>query len=702
MANPQWPSFPGVPNMTTDADGRPQPQDLIPGKQLGTPLDAAFIGRIIRALCDLRDAIDDDEGNKVNRSGDTMSGDLTISGAASWANTLFGGKCVSVVAGQKSNSYLQTQIVNGNTVAVIGVQDNDGAWHNWSFNAVDGTATTPSGKILATTDAIATETQRAENAEAALLPLSGGTITGALYSGGMFQQGDLELTQPIGAALADEQFFLQLVNDTKSSTTWGRLVLRDGSGNFHVPIQVDNHDKTTINGTLNVTGQAGFQSSVLSQGTFQQGDLQMTMPIGAGFWDMQFFLQLANNAKTSTTYGRLVLKDNGGNYFVALQIDNHGHVTDAQGRDFLTKPEAQAAYLPLSGGNLTGALYSTGTFQQGSLELTQPVGAALADEQFFLQLVNETKNGTTWGRLVLRDGGGNFHVPIQVDNHDNTTVNGTLNVTGQAGFQSSVLSQGTFQQGDLQMTMPIGAGFWDMQFFLQLANNAKTGTTTGRLVLKDNGGNYFVALQIDNHGHVTDAQGRDFLTKPEAQAAYLPLSGGNLTGGLTITEANNWGFGRGGGLSSLAMGDGPERFYQQVYRPKGGLTQGVLGVADETGDRQWKLQANGAIVTPSGNTLPEVRGVPGRVVTQYFRITNLANVNYIPFPVAFAASDPVNEIFITYGYGYNSNGGMGESSVLYIYKQKTTNSGFWIDRSASGFQDAAFDVAVTGPMGAPA
>ncbi|MXV65932.1 hypothetical protein GS537_06845, partial [Saccharibacter sp. EH60] len=415
MANPQWPSFPGVPNMTTDADGRPQPQDLIPGKQLGTPLDAAFIGRIIRALCDLRDAIDDDEGNKVNRSGDTMSGDLTISGAASWANTLFGGKCVSVVAGQKSNSYLQTQIVNGNTVAVIGVQDNDGAWHNWSFNAVDGTATTPSGKILATTDAIATETQRAENAEAALLPLSGGTITGALYSGGMFQQGDLELTQPIGAALADEQFFLQLVNDTKSSTTWGRLVLRDGSGNFHVPIQVDNHDKTTINGTLNVTGQAGFQSSVLSQGTFQQGDLQMTMPIGAGFWDMQFFLQLANNAKTSTTYGRLVLKDNGGNYFVALQIDNHGHVTDAQGRDFLTKPEAQAA--------------------------------------------------------------------------------------------------------------------------------------------------------------------------------YLPLSGGNLTGGLTITEANNWGFGRGGGLSSLAMGDGPERFYQQVYRPKGGLTQGVLGVADETGDRQWKLQA---------------------------------------------------------------------------------------------------------------
>ncbi|MXV35852.1 hypothetical protein GS535_04675, partial [Saccharibacter sp. EH611] len=602
MANPQWPSFPGVPNMTTDADGRPQPQDLIPGKQLGTPLDAAFIGRIIRALCDLRDAIDDDEGNKVNRSGDTMSGDLTISGAASWANTLFGGKCVSVVAGQKSNSYLQTQIVNGNTVAVIGVQDNDGAWHNWSFNAVDGTATTPSGKILATTDAIATETQRAENAEAALLPLSGGTITGALYSGGMFQQGDLELTQPIGAALADEQFFLQLVNDTKSSTTWGRLVLRDGSGNFHVPIQVDNHDKTTINGTLNVTGQAGFQSSVLSQGTFQQGDLQMTMPIGAGFWDMQFFLQLANNAKTSTTYGRLVLKDNGGNYFVALQIDNHGHVTDAQGRDFLTKPEAQAAYLPLSGGNLTGALYSTGTFQQGSLELTQPVGAALADEQFFLQLVNETKNGTTWGRLVLRDGGGNFHVPIQVDNHDNTTVNGTLNVTGQAGFQSSVLSQGTFQQGDLQMTMPIGAGFWDMQFFLQLANNAKTGTTTGRLVLKDNGGNYFVALQIDNHGHVTDAQGRDFLTKPEAQAAYLPLSGGNLTGALYSTGTFQQGSLELTQPVGAALAD-EQFFLQLVNETKNGTTWGRLVLRDGGGNFHVPIQVDNHDNTTVNGTL---------------------------------------------------------------------------------------------------
>ncbi|MXV35657.1 hypothetical protein GS535_03675 [Saccharibacter sp. EH611] len=455
-----------------------------------------------------------------------------------------------------------------------------------------------------------------------------------------------------------------------------------------------------LNGSLNATGAASFQGSVLSQGTFQQGDLALTQPIGATLEGSQFYVQLVNDAKEGTTYGRLVLRDGGGNYYVGLQIDNHGNVTDGQGRSFLSKPEAQAAYLPLSGGNLTGALYSANIFQQGDLALTQPIGATLEGSQFYVQLVNDAKEGTTYGRLVLRDGGGNFHIPIQVDTHDNTTLSGTLNATGAASFQSSVLSQGTFQQGDLQMTFPIGAGFWNMQFFLQLANNAKTGTTTGRLVLKDNGGNYFVALQIDNHGHVTDAQGRDFLTKPEAQAAYLPLSGGNLTGGITMTEANNWGFGRGGGLSSLAMGDGPERFYQQVYRPKGGLTQGVLGVADETGDRQWKLQANGAIVTPSGNTLPEVRGVPGRVVTQYFRITNLANVNYIPFPVAFAASDPVNEIFITYGYGYNSNGGSTEQSVMYIYKQKTTNNGFWIDRSESGFQDAAFDVAVTGPMGA--
>ncbi|MXV58446.1 hypothetical protein, partial [Saccharibacter sp. EH70] len=358
--------------------------------------------------------------------------------------------------------------------------------------------------------ALTAETQRAQAAEAALLPLSGGTMSGALFSGGTFSPSEnVYATQPVGAALSGEQFYLQLVNDNNAGTTWGRLVLRDGGGNFHVPIQ----------------------------------------------------------------------------------IDNHGHVTDAQGRDFLTKPEAQAVYLPLSGGNLTGSLYSTGTFQQGSLELTQPVGAALADEQFFLQLVNETKNGTTWGRLVLRDGGGNFHVPIQVDNHDNTTVNGTLNVTGQAGFQSSVLSQGTFQQGDLQMTMPIGAGFWDMQFFLQLANNAKTGTTTGRLVLKDNGGNYFVALQIDNHGHVTDAQGRDFLTKPEAQAAYLPLSGGNLTGALYSTGTFQQGSLELTQPVGAALAD-EQFFLQLVNETKNGTTWGRLVLRDGGGNFHVPIQVD--------------------------------------------------------------------------------------------------------------
>ncbi|QDH13801.1 hypothetical protein E3E12_05965 [Formicincola oecophyllae] len=51
-----WPRFPGVPNMTVDGQGHPQVQDLIPGRQQGTPLEAAFFNPILLALCMLVDA----------------------------------------------------------------------------------------------------------------------------------------------------------------------------------------------------------------------------------------------------------------------------------------------------------------------------------------------------------------------------------------------------------------------------------------------------------------------------------------------------------------------------------------------------------------------------------------------------------------------------------------------------------------------
>ncbi|MPW00107.1 gp53-like domain-containing protein [Bombella apis] len=58
MGNSNWPTFPGLPNMTQDGDGRPQVLDLIPGKQRGTPLNAFLFNPLIRSICDLRDGQD--------------------------------------------------------------------------------------------------------------------------------------------------------------------------------------------------------------------------------------------------------------------------------------------------------------------------------------------------------------------------------------------------------------------------------------------------------------------------------------------------------------------------------------------------------------------------------------------------------------------------------------------------------------------
>ncbi|MCX5615350.1 hypothetical protein, partial [Bombella saccharophila] len=189
-----------------------------------------------------------------------------------------------------------------------------------------------------------------------------------------------------------------------------------------------------------------------------------------------------------------------------------------------------------------------------------------------------------------------------------------------------------------------------------------------------------------------------------AQAAEAELknskvnrSGDTMGGPLAIQYTKNWGFGRGGGEFDLKMGDGPERFYGQLYRGTGEQTQGILGISDETGDHQWKLRSNGSVLSPGGGVLPEVLGLSGRVVTQCFRIQNPADIQYVPFPVAFNCADPVNQIFILLGYGYNANGGK-ESSVTYLYKQRTTNQGFYLDRSSSGFDGVAFDAVAIGVM----
>ncbi len=99
MANPNWPSFPGLANQTQDGDGRPQVLDLIPGKQRGTPLNSLLFNPLIRSVCDLQDAVqgigdfatkaeleqerqraERAEDQRLSLTGGTVSGDLSVGG----------------------------------------------------------------------------------------------------------------------------------------------------------------------------------------------------------------------------------------------------------------------------------------------------------------------------------------------------------------------------------------------------------------------------------------------------------------------------------------------------------------------------------------------------------------------------------------------------------------------------------------------
>ena len=76
MANPNWPSFPGLANLTQDGDGRPQVLDLIPGRQRGTPLTSLLFNPILRKICDLQDGVDGLSGNALSGTLGLVPGDL--------------------------------------------------------------------------------------------------------------------------------------------------------------------------------------------------------------------------------------------------------------------------------------------------------------------------------------------------------------------------------------------------------------------------------------------------------------------------------------------------------------------------------------------------------------------------------------------------------------------------------------------------
>ncbi|MDL2169835.1 hypothetical protein [Asaia sp. HumB] len=114
--------------------------------------------------------------------------------------------------------------------------------------------------------------------------------------------------------------------------------------------------------------------------------------------------------------------------FWVSTADNNLTTPGAQGASWanlfaglISEKEAEATYFPLTGGNILGQTFVTASFSQGDETTTQPIGVALGGLQFYLQLTNNGAASATYGRLVLRDGAGGYHIGIQIDNAGNVT-----------------------------------------------------------------------------------------------------------------------------------------------------------------------------------------------------------------------------------------------------------------------------------------
>ncbi|QHI96070.1 hypothetical protein GT348_07310 [Aristophania vespae] len=57
MVELNWPTFPNATHMRQDSQGRPETQNLIPGKQLGTEIDEFLLNPLIHKVCDITDAL---------------------------------------------------------------------------------------------------------------------------------------------------------------------------------------------------------------------------------------------------------------------------------------------------------------------------------------------------------------------------------------------------------------------------------------------------------------------------------------------------------------------------------------------------------------------------------------------------------------------------------------------------------------------
>ncbi len=379
-------------------------------------------------------------------------------------------------------------------------------------------------------------------------------------------------TGSLWKSMKSSSVFLTLTGGTMSGdlTCSGNVNLGSAQQSFQA-LYATSVVTTTLNGTLLTASQTNITSVGSLTQLAVQGGLDLT---GGGITASQFLSATFFNCYTPTTqaYGRYVGATTGGPPSGVFNvgdfvIDQTGNIWIFTLSNAWQALGAQGAYLPLTGGTLTGDLIPSGTsISIGSATtpfanlyasnlygaVQQPVQTGITTLPAVTSLNGISVGNGTLGGFFLQ---GSIYVNGTVNVASNAQPLQTLYVTNvyasflsgavQNPIQTNITSVGTLTSlnvtGNVNLSGHNMNNISQLQATLLVANGSFLSATQSRLIGSTTSGPPSSAGQtgdfvIDQTGNVWIYSGS--WKGLNAQGTYLPLAGGSISGNISCTSSS--------------------------------------------------------------------------------------------------------------------------------------------------------------------
>ena len=313
-----------------------------------------------------------------------------------------------------------------------------------------------------------------------------------------------------------------IVNAATASNTAGTLVLRDGFNNFSA-------GTITANLIGNVTGNTSGAAAlnVLKSGDAMTGPLSITTT-AAGITPLTLTPEATSPGLSIGATSGNALNINNGKFTVIGSTGNTtiGGTLNVTGSTTLTGATAITAL----GATSPGVVHAAGTTGalSSSLIVNGDITTGTISDSKLSSLVSSASIGDSF---VKRDLAGSFAGNSITANSFNGPLTG--NASSATNFSGSLSGDVTGTQGATAVSLVGGQTAANVATATIAANNATTSNTGGRLVLRDGSGNFSAGTVFANlTGNVTGN-----LTGNTSGSAALNVlkSGDAMTGPLSIT-----------------------------------------------------------------------------------------------------------------------------------------------------------------------